>query len=158
MSVTQSIINPYTFLQNPTTQTNPVPQTLQSLGFQSLPSNPMGQNTNNPQAVGRDDTIVAGSVNVGVDIIVQNDITSGHDVTAARNLTCGNQFITKDELVTDVLQVSNLAPRPGDTGIIATGNLTVLPQVGASPATNGIISGKWWWYNKFTSNFNFRNT
>jgi len=134
-------INPYTFLNNSTNQTNPVSQTLQSLGFESLPSSPMGKNTNNPQSVGHEDTIIAGSVNVGINLIVQNDITSGHDVTAARNLTCGNQFITKDELVTDVLQVSNLAPRPGDTGIIATGNLTVLPQVGASPSTNGIISG-----------------
>ena len=124
-----------------------VAQTLQSLGYTLLPSNPMTQSTNNPQSVGHEDTIiggglkVGGSVGVGTDVTVQNDITAGHDVIAARNLTCGNQFITKDELVTDVLQVTNLTPRPGDTGIVVSGNLTVLPQVGASPTTNGIISG-----------------
>ena len=121
--------------------TQDVAQTLQSLGYTLLPSNPMTQSTNNPQSVGHEDTIIGGSLRVGVDTIVQNDITSGHDIAAARNLTCGNQFITKDELVTDILQVTNLAPRPGDTGIVISGNLTVLPQVGANPATNGIISG-----------------
>ena len=121
--------------------TQGIAQTLQSLGYTLLPSNPMTQSTNNPQAVGHEDTTIGGSLDVGINLIVQNDITSGHDITAARNLTCGNQFITKDELVTDILQVSSLAPKPGDTGIVTTGNLTVLPQVGASPQTNGIISG-----------------
>ena len=120
--------------------TQEVAQTLQSLGYTLLPSNPMTQSTNNPQAVGHEDTTIGGGLAVGTDLIVQNDITAGHDITAARNLTCGNEFITKDELVTDTLQVSNLSPRPQDTGIIVNGNLTVLPQVGVSPA-NGIISG-----------------
>lgn len=121
--------------------TQGIAQTLKSLGYTLLPSNPMTQSTNNPQAVGHEDTSIGGGLTVGTNIIVQNDITSGHDITAARNLTCGNQFITKDELVTDTLQVTNLAPKPGDTGIVVSGNLTVLPQVGASPTTNGIISG-----------------
>jgi hypothetical protein len=122
--------------------TQEVAQTLQSLGYTLLPGPvPLSPNTNNPQAVGHDDTSIKGSLNVGVDVIVQNDITAGHDVTAARNLTCGNEFITKDELVTDTLQVTNLSPRPQDTGILVSGNLTVLPQVGASFLTSGIISG-----------------
>jgi hypothetical protein len=127
--------------------TQDIAQTLQSLGYTLLPSNPMTQSTNNPQAVGHEDTSiggnldVGGSTQVGVDLIVQNDITSGHDIAAARNLTCGNEFITKDELVTNQLQVTNLTPRPGDPGIVLSGNLTVLPQIGANPLTSGIISG-----------------
>ena len=121
--------------------TQGIAQTLQSLGYTLLPSNPMTQSTNNPQAVGHEDTSIGGGLGVGTDVIVQNDITSGHDIVAARNLKCGNLFETKDELVTDTLQVTNLAPRPADTGIVVSGNLTVLPQVGASPLTNGIISG-----------------